>query len=305
MRLAVVLFLLIMCQAGNASAQAQAPTKTIKIYNNSETETIYPVLAAYIGHVDLWLQAQFNVPDVNKQTFCNVDQAEIKCSDPQSGVSRLYRAYINPDKGVLPKQFVFITVPFYTQLAPTTPETIGTISGQFIDWWNAQRIFFYLGKTAVIAAYDYNGADPQGRPVPPTPVRPVDGAAVPKCAPDNKYNCEAAKLVYYKSPFPTGSVPFDFGEYTLAAAQGPPPGGLQSPGTPLSIDLKTINFNISAVDGVYLPVAMAVPGSSVADNRKYLGSTESVEKKFKEQLAAFSSSGASWPYYCRGRNAHY
>ncbi len=294
MRLVAVLFLLMVCQLGNANAEV--PTKTITIYNNTK-ETIYPTLSAYIGHVDLWLQAQFKVTDAKKQTFCNVDLRNIPCTDPQSGVSRLYRAYINPDKGVLPGESVSILVPFYTQLTPTTSAPVGTSSGEFIDWWNAQRIFFYVGKTAVTGAYGFNGDDDKGKPVPPTPVSPVAGAAVPSCAPGNKHHCEPAKLVYYKSPFTTGSVLFDFGEYTFAAADGPPPGGLLAPGSDFKINLDTINFNVSGVDGIYLPIAMAATGSPVPDDRKkYLGSTAPVET-FEKVLGAFSGNGASWPEY--------
>jgi hypothetical protein len=58
-RIATILISLLAGYAGTANAQA--PTKDIKIYNNSTTDTIYPVLWAFIGNVDLWLQAQFGV----------------------------------------------------------------------------------------------------------------------------------------------------------------------------------------------------------------------------------------------------
>jgi hypothetical protein len=150
MCIATFLFLLMVGYAGNASAQVP-PTKVITIYNNSSNNTIFPVLAAYSGAADLWMQAQFknDVKDVNTQTFCDNDPFNTSCS-AQSGVPRLYRGYINPAKGILPGQFVSITVPFYTQLMMTTPATIGTSSGQYIDWWNAQRIFLYDGVTAII-----------------------------------------------------------------------------------------------------------------------------------------------------------
>jgi hypothetical protein len=64
------------------------------------------------------------------------------------------------------------------------------------------------------------------------------------------------KVVYYIGPFSTGSIPFQLGEYTFAAAEGPPPGGLLPSGSPFTIDLTKTNFNISAVDGIYMPVAM-------------------------------------------------
>jgi hypothetical protein len=294
MRLAAVLFLLIVCPLGRASAEV--PTKTITIYNNTK-EAIYPVLSGYLGAHDLWLQAQFKVTDPNKQTFCNVDLRNIPCTDPQSGVPRLYRAYINPDKGVLPGESVSILVPFYTQLTPTGSAPVGTSSGEFIDWWNGQRIFFYVGKTAVTGAHGFNGTDDKGKPVPPTPVSPVAGAAVPSCAPGEKHHCEPAELVYYKSVFQNGSIPFDFGEYTFAAAEGPPPGGLQPVGSAFKIAIETINFNVSAVDGIYLPIAMAATGLPVPDDKKkYLGSTAPAET-FEKALVAFSGNGGFWPEY--------
>jgi hypothetical protein len=297
---AVFLLLLFAGYAGNADAQvAVPPTKVITIYNNSPTDTIYPVLAAYSGNVDLWLQAQFNVPDVQTQTFCNSSPFLFTpCPEGGAGTGKppiLFRAYINPDKGVLPGESVSITVPFFTQLTATTPATIGTQSSQYIDWWNAQRIFFYDGETAISGAYNYN-VDSTGKIVPPTPVNPIAGAAAPSCAPDNMFNCEPVTLVSYIGVYPTGSIPFQLGEYTFAAAEGPPPGGLLPAKSPLSINLKTVNFNISAVDGIYLPVAMAVLGNSDPEQSKYLGTVKSVET-VRTLLGTFSGDGAKWPYY--------
>lgn len=280
--------------------------KNIKIYNNSTTETIYPVIAAYVGSVDLWLQAQFKgqVQNTYTQTFCNSDPFVTSCAS-QSGVPRLYRAFINPNNGIRPGQFVSVNVPFYTQLIPTTPQTIGTSSGQYINWWNAQRIFLYNGATAFNAARNYN-VDQTGKIVPPTPVTPMAGAARPACAADNQYNCETVPLAYYIGVYPTGSVPFQLVEYTFGAAQGPAPGGLLPAGSPLSIRLGIINFNISAVDGIYLPVAMQAvvfPGDpNFAVDSQYLGTVATVPA-FRAALNTFiqnswsSLSTPLWPYY--------
>ena len=56
-----------------AYALEDVPTKKITIYNHSNTDTIYPVLAGYVGDVDLWLQAQFGISpdDADTRTFCN------------------------------------------------------------------------------------------------------------------------------------------------------------------------------------------------------------------------------------------
>jgi hypothetical protein len=288
-----------------SAASAQVPTKNVKIYNNSASETIYPVIAAYVGAVDLWLQAQFRaqVQNTFTQTFCNNDPFNTSCAN-QSGVPRLYRAFINPNQGILPGQFVSINVPFYTQLTVTTPQTIGTTSGQYIDWWNAQRIFLYDGATALSAARNYN-VDQTGKIVPPTPVTPLAGAVAPSCAADNQYNCEPVPLSYYIGVYPTGSVPFQLVEYTFGAAEGPPPGGLLPSGSPLSIRTGIINFNISAVDGIYLPVAMQAvvfPGDPnfIVDSQ-YLGTVSTV-RSFRRALNNFISNGngpaaAQWPYY--------
>ena len=299
----LIVTLLFLTGVGYANnANAQVPTKEIKIYNNSATDTIYPVLSGFTGQYDLWLQAQFSsggrLVDPTKQAFCNNDLGAISCSAPQSGVPRLYRAWINPNNGILPGQFVSIKVPFYTQLMETTPATIGTTSGQYIDWWNAQRIFFYDGKTAKTGAFNYNGVnnDKPPVPVPPTPVNPIQGAAVPSCASDNTFNCEPATVVYYKNLFPTGSIPFDFGEYTFAAAEGPPPGGLLKEGSLFTIQLKTVNFNVSAVDGIYLPIAMQALGNTTPVQRQYLGTIDTFDTFFPI-LSTFSNNGASWPYY--------
>jgi len=298
-RLVTFVVLLVAGYAGNADALV--PTKKITIYNNSTTETIYPMLAGFEGNVDLWLQAQFKVADPKTQTFCNNSPFLFtKCppgggSQPGGAPPTLFRAYINPKNGILPRESVSITVPFYTQLATTTPQDIGTLSQQYIDWWNAQRIFFYDGKTAKTGAFNYN-VDSKGKTVPPTPIHPIAGAVVPSCAAGNTFNCEPVTIVSYIGIFPTGSIPFDFGEYTLAAAEGPPPGGLLPPGSAFKINLATVNFNVSAVDGVYLPIAMAASGNSTPVERQYLGTVSSFDTITKT-IGTFSNKGNSWPYY--------
>ncbi len=305
MPLVTFLFLLIAGYAVNANAQV--PMKIITIYNNSKKDTIYPVLAGYAGDVDLWLQAQFNVSTTNSfvQTFCNNNPTPggvVKCPSnggPSSLPPPLFRAYINLDKGILPGESVSINVPFYTQLVDTSG-TLGMYSGQFIDWWNAQRIFFYDGKTAITGAYNYN-VDQNGKIVGPTPVTPINGAEVPSCAAANPFNCEPVKVVYYIGPFSTGSIPFQLGEYTFAAAEGPPPGGLLSSGSAFTIDLTKTNFNISAVDGIYMPVAMEamLTDDPTPADSQYLGSNETLEE-FRPRLDNFRQNGPGniqWPYY--------
>lgn len=271
-----LLFSVFLCSAGSAAAQT-VPTKTISFYNNSDTETIYPVIQAPIMKGltapvhDLWMQAQFRVRNTETQIF---------------NTTMLYRIYVNRSTGIPPHRSVTLTIPFYTQLLPANGNDLGTTDDQFIDWWNAMRIFVFDGRAAIEAAYNYS-VDRNGQVIPPIAVNPVAGATVPSCASDNA-GCEPLVIKAYVNGFPT-SVPAQLVEYTFAAAKGPPLNPV------LSIDTSIVNFNISAVDQAYLPAAIGAHGNSTAANA-YLGSTEPLAP-FRAGLSAFSADGALWPVY--------
>ena len=274
LRLGLASLLLIL--AGTAATVAQTvPTKTITFYNNSPDHTLYPVIQAPIQNGkdvrDLWLQAQFQVGDVTTQIF---------------NTTLLYRIFVNRNAGVPPKTSVTLTIPFYTQLQPTTPATLGTVNDQFIDWWNAMRVFVFDGKDAADAAYNYS-VDRTGKVVPPLPISPIIGAALPTCA-STSTTCEPLLVSAYVNGFPP-SVPAQLIEYTFAAAQGPPLNPV------LSINLQTVNFNISAVDQVYLPAAIGASGNRTAQNT-YLGSTQPLAP-FRAELQTFTAGGTLWPNY--------
>lgn len=261
---------------GAAVASAQAvPTKTITFYNNSSDRTLYPVIQAPIMNGanvrDLWLQAQFNVADVTTQIF---------------NTTQLYKIFVNRNAGVPPQTSVTLTLPFYTQLLPTTPANLGKLDDQFVDWWNAMRVYVFDGKDAADAAYNYS-VDRKGTVIPPIPVNPVAGAALPACA-SSSTTCEPLVIKAYITGFPP-SVPAQLIEYTFAAAQGPP----LNPN--LSIDRSIVNFNISAVDQIYLPAAIGAHGNQTAQNT-YLGSTQDLIP-FRAALTAFNANGTLWPYY--------
>jgi hypothetical protein len=120
--------LLVLGGADTATGQS-VPTKTITFHNNSPDHTLYPVIQAPIMNGanvrDLWLQAQFQVPDVRTQIF---------------NTTLLYRIFVNRDAGVPPNSSVTLTIPFYTQLLPATAANLGKVDDQYIDWWNAMRV---------------------------------------------------------------------------------------------------------------------------------------------------------------------
>jgi hypothetical protein len=106
--IAALLFALFLGYAGNAAAQCiSVPCMTIKIYNNSATYNIYPVLSSGTAVPDLFLQAALMVPkaQLGAKPFPKLNQ---------------FRLYINPTgDGIKPGGNVTITLPFYTQLVPT------------------------------------------------------------------------------------------------------------------------------------------------------------------------------------------
>jgi hypothetical protein len=270
-------------EGANAQMAPTPPTKTITIYNNSRDHVIHPVIQAPIQFGaevhDLWMQAQFDVKEADY------------LSRPFQ-TTKLYRAWINHDSGGIPPGgSVTITVPFYTQLKPWTQANAGQVEDQFIDWWNAMRVYVFDGKDAADAAYNFSQDNPApGVPVkpvlPPYPITPMVGAAVPTCS----AGCTLDLRSYYVG-FPYG-VPGQLVEYTFAAAEGPPNHDK------FTINLTTVNYNISAVDSIYLPVAMGASGNRSASNT-YLGSVQSVTS-FRAALNEFALQGGLWPDFIPG-----
>jgi hypothetical protein len=266
--------------AGQASAQAPIPTKTIHFHNNS-AQTLYPVIyaGAKFGPInevhDLWMQAQFDIPvaDANIRVF---------------QTNKIYRIYVNRENGVPPNRSVTITLPFYTQLLPVTAANLGKVNDQYIDWWNAMRVFVFDGKDAVTAGFNYSldNSNPQ-KVVPPPPITPHAGAALPTCHSDNTV-CEPLVINSYFVGIPL-PVPVQLIEYTFGSALGPP---LHKT---FEMDQTFVNYNISGVDWAYLPAAIGAHGNASADNA-YLGSSQSIAD-FRGALRDFAQKGGLWPQF--------
>jgi len=265
---------------GSADAQLAPtpPTKTITIYNNSVQRTLYPVIQAPIqlgANVhDLWLQAQLGTKEADYLTR-------------PFQTTKLYRIWINHDTGGIPPGgSVTVTVPFYTQLRPWTQANAGKLNDQFVDWWNAMRVYIFDGKDEADAAYNFSQDNPPaGVPVqpvlPPYPVTPLAGAVAPACS----TGCTLDLRSYYVG-FPYG-VLGQLVEYTFASAEGPPNAKT------FAIQLGQVNYNISAVDSIYLPAAIGAKGNNSGANT-WLGSSLPVAT-FRAALGDFASKGALWP----------
>jgi hypothetical protein len=294
-----VLFLLVLGFAGNAAAVVpnQPPEKEIKIFNNSSDKRVFfPMVAAPKRALvpepnpDLWMQAIF----VQSGKFPNFAQ---KNPYPPFATTLVYRAYIditNEDKttGLQHDQSVTITVPFFTQLQEVTDNDIGVNTDQFIDWWNATRIYLFEGATALHAARITDETSPDLKEHSPTPIVPLGGAKVPTCAATGGATCTVT-LFSYKIDPPVG-IPFQLQEYTFASAEGPPLLPRPANFGPHGDGLKFVNYNVSSLDSVYLPVAMGPLSNSTVP---YVGSTQSVED-FRDELAAFGGKkGHNWPTF--------
>lgn len=296
-KLISVLFLLVLGFAGNAAAVVpnQPPEKKIVIVNNSGKSVFFPMLAAAERALlpkpnpDLWMQAIF----VQSGNFPNFAQ---KDPYPFFATTLVYRAYIditNKDNttGLQHDQSVTITVPFWTQLQEVTDNDIGVNTDQFIDWWNAARIYLFEGATALHAAQITDETSPDLKEHSPTPIVPLGGAKVPTCVASGGATCTVT-LFSYKIDPPVG-IPFQLQEYTFASAEGPPllprPANFGKNGD----GLEFVNYNVSSLDSVYLPVAM---GPLNNPEVPYVGSTQSVTD-FRNQLAAFGNNGDNWPIF--------
>jgi hypothetical protein len=274
--------------AGEAAAEcllAAPETKEIRIKNNSPDETIFPVMSAPMYDpqkkdvADLWMQAQ-----------CEIDPKDAETR--RFSTTKVYRAYINLPDGVPPGSTVTITVPFYTKLKDANKGNLGIGQDQFIDWWNSSRIYFFYGKSALDSAF-LDGS-------------PEDIDFGKNITPQIKPTCSIVTvpatscLITFKAHTidPRANIPFQLQEYTFASAQGPPPGGLLPPLSPFKIETKWVNYNVSSLDSVYLPVAMGpiLRGQNPEGPTTFLGDGATVAD-FNKILSNFSNNGAGWPFF--------
>ncbi len=296
--------------AGTAAACAYTdpvPCKKLRIYNNNPANgnNIYVFFESFIQlptKADLWMQAQFKVTDWDSNFV----------SPRRFVTTRLRRAYIQigDDEGIAPGQWVEVTVPFYTQLLTTTPENRGKIPDQYIDWWNSGRIVFLDTQAAYHSVKVTNALGnppkeppPPGGGVPPPPVKYLAGAAVPTCTYSTGAKCTVA--LFENALQPLDGIPFQLQEYTLASAEGPPLNTTLPAPTRTKIDLRFVNYNVSSLDSVFLPVAMGP--LTKAGNSVNLGvvppvpvpyvGTALTTAQFRATLDKFSSGGNNWPTY--------
>src|SRR5262245_27938036 len=287
MWMAVVASLALLLASGAGAARAEecvspspreVPVKTINIYNNS-TIPIYAVLET----------AKQIQPDPENQNRPHDRwlQAEFKPTPGTYTSTYIYRSYVNPKNGILPRSSVSVTIPFYTQLetspCPFQPD-------QYINWWRALRIAIYDDPGGIKHAYE--GDQKTAVVITPPgviPTCPIHGPAGQKCAsPLVVYQDHSGGDGHGLSLPPTD--PSQLLEFTFASVDPPP--------LPLKIDHDFVDYDISSVDQVYLPVAMDPVGNP------YIGWVGSVRELgtgkgkdgFRDRLAQFQKA-FEWPKY--------
>ncbi len=256
---------------GNASAQvATPPTKEIVIYNDSPTETIYPMLQAPEmsdpKNPDIWLQGYFAVTNDSTQVF---------------NTSNVYEVFFNKDHGIAPGKSISIAVPFFTQLKQPGAGGVGATTDEYIDWWNAMRLVLFDSHTAVVGAYKYY----QGGVAPV--VAPLPGAASPTCA-----DCQDPENITEYTVNPPFNIPFQLVEYTFANYGGSPPMLQGTQQSPPYLNKYRVGYDVSSIDSEYLPVAVAPLHNDIYG---YLGTGMTVEQ-FRFLLNQFIT-GKQWPTY--------
>jgi hypothetical protein len=299
--LASLLLPFILVFPGHAVAQNLSiptpPSFTIVFKNNDPTLRVYPVISVGVYNpaqtADLWMQAEFG-DEKNAAILPPIVKPD-DATTRRFGTSHVYRAYINstvgnPPGGVGPGHTVTITVPFYTQLQDVTKANLGINSDEFIDWWNAVRIYFFYGPVAL------NSALITGSPVPvnfsnttsPTQTKPT-------CSIDDGTSCVVDFITHTIDPL--ANIPFQLQEYTFASASGPKPGGVLPAGSPFKIDRTYVNYNVSSLDSVYLPLAIGPYNFNdpVGDSR-YLGDGATTAS-FIGTNYNFANGGSGWPFF--------
>ena len=237
------------------------PVKVLEIFNNS-TETIWPVIETPIQGVDFWMQAQFAYNKVQR------DANPFK-------TTKQYRVYVNPGAsgGVPAGQSVFISVPFYTNLVAAPVG--GSAENQYADWFDAMRVYIYD---------DWNSLNANGYskdtviPTYSTALTCLPGSTA--CSPGVPFPVYAAAKGLELSD------PAQLTEYTFCDVLTPAVAGA------FPIDCTHVDYDISSVDQVYLPVAMEPYGNNLVG---WNGSDKSVTD-FRSILNDFAAT-FNWPKY--------
>ena len=271
-----------------AAAATAPPPMTIVIINNSckvgacpagqKPYNIYPVLSTGTSTPDKYMQAVLGVPSgqVGNYPYPKINQ---------------FRLYMNPmGNGIPPGGKITLSLPFYTQLVPTS-QVNPKAPDQYIDWWGGGRIELFdgdatTGKPPVALTADYTGSNPaRAKQVKVTSW--VAGTTLPTLTACTPGPCQP--LTLFKDPAGlTNNEPTQLTEYTLGALN------FNVPATaPYGLDFHNVDYDVSYVDATYLPAAMEPYNN---DQVGYIGTIQPINP-FRVAVQKFLTTYKGWPEF--------
>ena len=200
-------------------------------------------------------------------------QAAFADASQSYGETHYSRVYVNLDNGIPKQSSVTVTVPWFSKLLNDTD--------QYADWWNGGRMIVFDNKDAVTKAHSQD----QGNTL------TTDPASL-------TFSCDTCtqpvNVLFSDTKAYADGIPFQLLEHTFA--------NVKTTVSPPEIINFYVGYNISYLDQVYLPIALApcliepcVTDGSDKSAVGYLGTTNSFTT-FRVSLAAFQTL-ASWPRY--------
>ena len=143
----VVTSLFVLLLGGSALAQTPVcdtanPCKTIRIANNTNGPIWAIIFTGPKDPKDDWLMAQFKVAPGSPVNYNNTKNNTIYVPDVNGSLDK---------KGIPKNEYVEVTVPFYSQLAPCDPSS--TCADTYSDWWNGGRVMIYDNLAEMEANY--------------------------------------------------------------------------------------------------------------------------------------------------------
>jgi hypothetical protein len=278
LRLAALVLLAVLGGASHAvAATVQCSTftpYTLKIFNNTKLYNIWPVIATPTNGADEWLQGAAQIQDGQNGTILY-------------GHKNVYRMYFKPLAGIPPNGgFITITLPLCSQLIKNENGIYGTVPDEYINWWNGGRLYLYdnlvsKGGPPQQLVNDFTIDNKPANTVTPLALEPV-----PYCA-----ECPDHNPTIFRSPVALpANDPAQLTEYTLADVDK----GDKTNNFTWSLKVGNVDYDISYVDHVYLPVAMG--SIKNPDNIGYIGSIQDVDQ-FRQVMGTFLKDFTGWPRY--------
>lgn len=210
-----------------------------------------------------------------------------------------YYLYVNPTTGVAPGATVSVLIPWWAHINRDKNANLD----EFVDWWNAGRIYILDDQNAASESYQASLLIANSRATnSDIKLAYLSDGPQPSCTPKRPSDqftnvCVATELAAYRAgPVNVGGlkppkiidnslgkhIPYQLNEYTLASVDKPAVGGV--------LRNLGVNYNVSNVDQVYLPIAMA-PINGPAD-AGYMGTTLNVTD-FRKAMQNFAGTDAN------------